>query len=371
MMDQMKRGKSKFLQSPTILIVEDETIIAQDVKRMLENAGYTVVAIASSATMAIEKTEMFRPDLIMMDIILHGEMDGINAAHQIQTFRDIPIIFLTACSNVGTLEQMKSKYPFSYVLKPFLEHELLSEIDSVLEKYENTKKVKSACNSVELYKKFKALVYALSSAIELREPHVVGHQSRVSLLACAIANEMGLPIQQRENIEIAAIIHDLGKVGVPVSILNKSERLSKEEFAAVKTHPRFGYELLSNGELPQSVTDVILEHHERIDGSGYPEGLKASNIRYESKVVAVADVVEAMSSPRPYRSSYGLKSAMTEIIEHKNILYDSSIVNTCLCLFNENRFSFPDRMLISDVHKEGLNTISQIDDMTASYKDIL
>lgn len=183
-------------------------------------------------------------------------------------------------------------------------------------------------------------VNALASAVEMRDPYTAGHQHRVTSLACAIAEEMGLSKEKTEGIRMAGVIHDVGKIRVPAEILSWPGQLTEIDFNLIKTHPQVGYDILKQIELPHQVTKIMLQHHERLDGSGYPEGLKAKDILIEAKVLAVADVVEAMASHRPYRASLGIDKALEEISKNKGILYDPKVVDSCLKLFNEKNFEF-------------------------------
>jgi putative nucleotidyltransferase with HDIG domain len=159
-------------------------------------------------------------------------------------------------------------------------------------------------------------------------------------LARVIAEEMGLPKERIESIEIAGNLHDIGKIKVPIEILSKSGQLSDLEFEIIKTHCQVGYDIIKSIDFPWPVGEIILQHHERIDGSGYPRGLKRENILIEAQILAVADVVEAMSSHRPYRPSLGINAALEEIEKNRGILYEPEVVDVCLRLFREDRFSF-------------------------------
>lgn len=192
----------------------------------------------------------------------------------------------------------------------------------------------------KLKKTLDGTVLALTTVIESRDPYTSGHQKRVSILACAIAREMGLPEKQIGGIRVAGILHDIGKIHVPAEILTRPSRLSKIEFAMIKTHPEIGYEIMKTIENPWSVADMILQHHEKLNGSGYPGGLKDKEILLESKILCVADVVEAMASHRPYRASLGIEKALEEIMNHKGIFYDPTVVNACIKVFKEKNFTF-------------------------------
>ncbi len=156
-------------------------------------------------------------------------------------------------------------------------------------------------------------VLALTVVIESRDPYTSGHQQRVSLLACAIAREMGLPESQIGGIRVAGILHDIGKIHVPSEILTRPSRLSDIEFAMIKTHPGIGYKITKTIENPWSVAEMVLQHHEKMNGSGYPGGLKDKEILLESRILCAADVVEAMASHRPYRASLGIEKALKKL----------------------------------------------------------
>ena len=183
-------------------------------------------------------------------------------------------------------------------------------------------------------------VNALVKIVELRDPYISGHQKRVSKLALAIARELGLPERDIERIKVAALVHDIGKISIPTEILSKPDKLAEAEFSLIKTHSHTGHDILMNINFPWAVEEIVLQHHERIDGSGYPRGLKDDEILIEAKIIAVADVVEAMSSHRPYRPALGIKKALEEISQNRGILYDPKIADTCLKLFREKNFEF-------------------------------
>ena len=183
-------------------------------------------------------------------------------------------------------------------------------------------------------------VNALASALEMRDPYTAGHQRRVADLACTIAREMGLSDEQVDGIRLAGIIHDVGKIRVPGEILSWPGKLTEIDFNIIKVHPQVGYDILKTIEFPYSVAEIMLQHHERMDGSGYPSGLKDGEILQEARILAVADVVEAMASHRPYRPSRGIDKALAEIAKNKNVLYDPDVVDACLKLFKENKYKF-------------------------------
>ncbi|MCW8826573.1 MAG: PAS domain S-box protein [Gammaproteobacteria bacterium] len=185
-------------------------------------------------------------------------------------------------------------------------------------------------------------VEAIAHTLESRDPYTAGHQRRVTELSIAIAKEMELDEQQIEGIRFGATVHDIGKIHIPAEILNRPGRLSEMEFSIIKTHAEVGNDIIKEIEFPWPVSEMIYQHHERLDGSGYPRGLKEDEIILEAKILAVADVVEAMSSHRPYRAGLGIDAALEELKKNRGIFYDPEITDVCIRLFDENLFQFSD-----------------------------
>ena len=180
-----------------------------------------------------------------------------------------------------------------------------------------------------------AIIQVMESAIGARDPYTVDHQQRATHLAVAIAQRMGLSEERIEELHVAGSLHDLGKIAVPNEILSKPGKLTDLEFAIIKTHPQVAYNILKPLEIPGQVTNIIMQHHERINGSGYPHGLGNREILLEAKILGVADVVEAMCSHRPYRPALGIDMALEEISQKRGLLYDPEVVDSCLSLYQE------------------------------------
>jgi HD-GYP domain-containing protein (c-di-GMP phosphodiesterase class II) len=181
-------------------------------------------------------------------------------------------------------------------------------------------------------------VQAIAATVEMRDPYTAGHQRRVADLAAGIAGEMGLAHERIYAIHLAGIVHDLGKISIPAEILSKPGRLSPIEYTLVKQHPQTGYDILKGIEFPWPLAQFVLQHHERMDGSGYPQGLKGGEILLEARILAVADVIEAIASHRPYRPSVGLDAALEEIAAHRGTLYDTAVADAALRLFREKNY---------------------------------
>jgi len=443
------------LSKPKILVVEDENLVAKSIQSMLTNMGYEAPDVALSGEKAIKKAGDIQPDLILMDIKLKGEMDGIEAAEIIHDRFDIPVVYLTAFADEETLERAKITEPFGYLLKPFEEQDLQSTIEMALYKSKMEQKLREREHWVStvlesigdaviatdekgevtfmnlvaesltgddkekaLGKKLKdrfrikmndevepneqtpisfagqallidrkkteipvdyskapikdrkgnnlgsvlvlrdvtermlaqkelkqsfekvqrileEIIQAISRIVETKDPYTAGHQQRVANLACAIATEMGLSKDQIDGIRMAGAIHDIGKLYVPAEILSKPTKLSDAEMEMVKSHPQVGYDILKGIEFPWPVAEMILQHHERMLGDGYPAGLRGEEILIEARILAVADVVEAMSSHRPYRPALGTKKALEEISTYRGHYYDPVVADACVELFNK------------------------------------
>lgn len=213
--------------------------------------------------------------------------------------------------------------------------EIFRDITDIKKSEEELKK-----SYINLQKTLNDVIDTLASIVETKDPYTSGHQKRVAALAVSISKELGLEKDKIKAIGTAAMIHDIGKINIPASILARPGKISPIEFDMIKTHPQVGYEMIKRIEFPWPIADIILQHHERLDGSGYPNGLKGKDIVLEARIIAVADVVEAMSSHRPYRPALGIKQALKEIKKGKGKLYDAEVVEACVKVITKKRFKF-------------------------------
>jgi putative nucleotidyltransferase with HDIG domain len=193
--------------------------------------------------------------------------------------------------------------------------------------------------SDKLHKNLIETVFTLSAAVEYRDAYTVGHSKNVARLACAIGGQMGLQAERIEALELAGLLHYIGKIAIPLEILEKISKLTEEEFELIKEHSHVGYELLKNIDFDLPIARIVLEHHERINGSGYPNGKGENELLLESKILAVADVVDAMTLPRPYKEASGIESALAEIELKSGIEFDIDVVKACIKLFKEKGFA--------------------------------
>lgn len=227
--------------------------------------------------------------------------------------------------------------------------QFVKELQKMREKVAGLEEVKLNYNRVdkELKQTYKKLVkfiedtaHIITKVVEIRDPYSTGHQQRVSKLATVIAREMKLPQDKIEGTRIASLVHDIGKVNLPTEIVSWPGKLIDVEFNLIKNHPRVGYDILKKVDFPWPIAEIVFQHQEKIDGSGYPRGLKGDEICIEAKILGVANVVEAMSSYKSYRPALSIDEALAEISNNKNILFDPEIVDTCLKLFKEKSFKF-------------------------------
>jgi len=245
---------------------------------------------------------------------------------------------------VGTLEVFYLEERPEADVGPFLKEEkdlitiIAERLGSFIDRKSSVMQLKQSYQKIKLA--MNATIETMSKIIEVKDPYTSGHQKRVSQLAVAISKELNLPQEQIDGIRIASLIHDIGKIGIPTEILSKSIVLSDIEFNLIKAHSQIGYDILKSIDFAYPIAQIVLQHHEKIDGSGYPNHLKGVEILLESKIICVSDVVEAMSSHRPYRPALGIDAALEEISQNKDILYEPEVVDTCLRLFKEKGFKF-------------------------------
>lgn len=328
-----------------ILVVEDEKIVALDINNVLGKLGYDVPALVASGDDAVEAVKKTKPDLVLMDIVLKGNTDGIEAAELIRHRYGTPIVFLTAYADDEILRRVKHIEPFGYILKPFQEKELYSAIEIALfkhglEKRRRREQDKFRRSSRRMVKSYEAAMNSLSNAVEMRDPTSAGHQKRVADLSCAIAREMGLKDRMIEGIKLAALVHDVGKIRIPVEILRKPAHLNDDELSKVREHPKVGYEILKDVDFPWPIAEMVRQHHERLDGSGYPEGIKEEEMSTGSRILAVAEVIATMLAHHTYQPSCDESFVLSELIRSRGTLYDARVVDACVLLFKGNKFEF-------------------------------
>src|SRR4030042_71947 len=216
-------------------------------------------------------------------------------------------------------------------------HEKVAELEKIVVR--DNQLERELQQSYEKLQKFiEGIAYIITEIVEIRDPYLIGHHQRVSKLAAAIAQEMKLAQGKVEGVKISSLVHDVGKVNLPTEIISKPSKLIEVEFNFVKNHPRTGYEILKKVDFPWPIAQIVFQHQEKIDGSGYPRGLKGAKILIEAKILGVANEVEAMSSYKSYRLALSIDEALREISKYKNILFDPEGVDACLKIFRKKGF---------------------------------
>ena len=353
-----------------ILIVEDSITQAESLKHLLEGYNYTVET-ASNGVEALEIARKKLPDMIITDALM-PHMDGFQLCRELkrdETLKDIPVLFYSATFTDGKSRKFALDIgAVEYIIKPQEPDVFIKIINKIWDKYSKgeikpTKKPLEEKVYMKMYnerliqklekkildleksekrlqKTMEGAINTIAKIVETKDPYTAGHQQRVSKLAVTIAQKMKLPQEKIEGIRISSLVHDVGKISVPAEILNKPIKLSEIEYSLIRGHSQVGYDILKSIEFPWPIEKIVLQHHERLDGSGYPKGLKGDQILLEAKIMGVADVVEAMSSHRPYRPALGIDAALEEISQNKTILYDPEVVDVCLKLFQDKGFRF-------------------------------
>jgi len=278
-------------------------------------------------------------DAVLLDLGL-PDNQGLGAIEYLRAKKSsIPIIVLTGLDDESVAIEAVRRGAQDYLIKGSITGNMLSRvIRYAIERKNYEEELK---RSLEKFTRaLNGTVKAMAMAVEIRDPYTAGHQRRAADLARAIAQEMNLAPEKVEGIQLASMIHDIGKISIPAEILSKPSLLSNLELSLIKIHPQVGYDILKEIDFPWPIAKTVLQHHERLNGSGYPSGLKNGDILLEAKVLAVADVVEAIASHRPYRPAFGTKEAIDEITRKQDILYDPAAVQSCLRLFQDKEYSF-------------------------------
>ena len=330
-----------------ILIAEDvptdADLCEREVRKVLGSCRFQVVDNRQAYLAALGE---FQPDLILSDYSMPG-FDGLSALRLAQEYSpDTPFIIVTGSVSEDVAAESMKAGAWDYIIKEHIKR-LGPAVVNALEKKQTLITKRKAEDEREaayqaLDKAFNDAITAMSKIVEMRDPYTAGHQTKVADLSAAIARELKLPQAHIKYLRVAALIHDIGKIYIPSDILSKPGKLRDIEWQLIKMHAQGSYDILKNIEFPWPIAQIAWQHHERLDGSGYPHGLDGDHILLEAKILAVADVVEAMSSHRPYRPALGIEKALEEISQNKGVLYDPNVVDACLKLFNENSFKLED-----------------------------
>lgn len=367
-----------------VLTIDDESVVRKNIAAFLEDHNYEVLE-SENGQAGLEVFRQENPDIVLCDLKM-PILDGLGFISELtKESPETPIIMISGTGNINDVIEAIRLGAWDYITKPIhdmgvlehalnkvieranllrenrqyrehLESEVKKRTQKIMERTQELQQANEHLNKeiierktietmlnnslTSLEKTIEGSINTISAIVEMRDPYTGGHQKHVAQLCRAIAMEMGFSSNQVQGIYYASLIHDIGKLAVPIEVLVKPGPISQIEMMLIKIHPQAGWEMLRKIEFPWPIARIALQHHERMDGSGYPSGVTGNQILDESKIVAVADVVESMTFHRPYRAALGIEMALQEITKYKGILYDADSVDTCLKLFRENNFKF-------------------------------
>lgn len=339
----MKPQTAEDEPAPLVLVVDDDDDIRDILAYGIEASGCRCLT-AESAEAALRVLQSDPVEVVISDVQMKG-MSGLDLCRQIKDHFDADVIIITGLVNNFAYEEIIAQGASDFIEKPIRLAEIVARLKRVLLERETRGQLKQTAqelrrNVARFQTAMEGSVQAIALAVEMRDPYTSGHQNRVADLACAIARVMGLSQDRVYGLQMASVIHDLGKLTIPGEILCKPGRLSGPEYAMIQTHVRSGYDILRKIDFPWPLAEIVLQHHERMDGSGYPNGLAGDAIMMEARILSVSDVFETIGSHRPYRPSLGLKKAMGELSGNSGTLYDPDVVAACLGLMEGKRFQF-------------------------------
>jgi putative nucleotidyltransferase with HDIG domain len=321
-----------------VLFVDDDPLLLATIRRNL--ARDFTLETADGAREGLRLVAEAGPYAVVVTDLKMPQMDGIAFLREVQQQSpDAVRILLTGFASLeNALAAVNEGHVFRFLAKPCSMEELRGAVAAGIEQYQLHRDREELAALRKLGQAMEGIIYALTALVETRDPYTGGHQRRVAALAAAVAERLRLDPDRIQGLRLAAMVHDVGKVYVPAEFLNKPGNLSEAEFSIIKVHPRIGADILAPIDFPWPIATFVLQHHERLDGSGYPQGLGAGAILLESRIIGLADVVEAMTFYRPYRHGLGLEAALAEIREQAGIRYDPEVVAACLDLFRDGFF---------------------------------
>lgn len=321
-----------------ILFVDDDPNFLASVKRLKFKDCRIRTADGADGALALLRAQGPFP-VVISDMQMPG-MDGITLLGQIRKeFPQTVRLLFTGHADLETaIAAVNSNNVFRFLTKPSPAHVIRSAVADAVAQYRLLRDQEELTLLRKVREAMGGVIDGFVALVEARDPYTAGHQHRVVALSAAIAERMAMDADRIEGLKMASMVHDIGKLYVPAEFLNRPGALTEAEFAIIKAHPRVGFDVLSPVDFPWPISQIVLQHHERMDGSGYPDGLKGEQILLEARILAVADCVEAIASHRPYRPSLGIETALEEIAAKRGLLYDSRVVDACLLLFRESDF---------------------------------
>ncbi len=356
----MKSSKEKTLaqgkKKQRILYIDDELLVRESLAKYLERSGYEVIQ-AETGESGIEIFRLRKPDAVLVDLRMPG-MGGLEVLERVSRENpETPVVLISGAGMLQDAIEALRLGAWDFITKPIQDLALLNHtLEKVFERAnlirenreyreyleeEVKRRTLGLRKSVEsLERMTEGTIDAFGRMAELRDPYTAGHQKRVGKLAYRIGRIIGVGEEECKGIRVAGLLHDIGKIHIPSELLNKPGELTDLEMNLVKTHPQGGYEVLKTIAYPWPVAEVVLQHHEHFNGTGYPKRLGAESTRLGAKIIHVADTVEAMSSHRPYRPALGMDAALEEIKSNRGVLYCPECVDACIEALREEDFDY-------------------------------
>jgi putative two-component system response regulator len=328
-----------------IMVVDDEARVRDIISRKLNSEGYDCIT-ASDGSEALTQLKTYQVDLVLLDVIMPGK-PGTTVLREIRSkYEDTAVIMVTAVSDIETAIKLMKMGAYDYIIKPIDLNVLSISVDRALEKrrlllenksYQLHLEDKLAEQTIRIRESFLNAIKSLAFALEARDEYTSGHSERVTEFSIAIAEELGMPQDIIQKIRLAGMVHDIGKIGVKETILNKPEPLTKEEYIHVQSHCETGSRILLPIVDDDEILDIVIHHHERFDGRGYPDGLSGEQTSLGARIVAVADAFDAMTSTRPYRDALSIGDAINEIEKNKGTQFDPQIADIFIKILRKKR----------------------------------
>jgi len=321
-----------------ILLVDDEPNVLAGFQRQLK--GNYEVETAGSGESALQLIETEGPFAVVVSDMMMPGMDGTEFLAQVRAVQpDTVRIMLTGHADLETaIDAVNMGYIFRFLTKPCPPKRLALAVGAGIEQYKLILAEREMHTLVKFKQAMDGIITGFSKIVEARDPYTAGHQRRVARLSVEIAKTMDLDTDQIATINLSALLHDIGKIYVPADFLNRPGKLSEAEYTVIWAHPQIGRDILQSVDFVWPISKMVWQHHERLDGNGYPQGLKGDDIDLEARIISVADVVEAMASHRPYRASLGIERALKEVEENSGTRFEPEVVDTCLKLFRDGGY---------------------------------
>ena len=324
-----------------ILIMEDDPATEAHLRFLLGKMGCHVLSVVSSAETVWEKVRVHRPDLVLMDRMLEERKNGIRMADRMYREYHIPVVYIAPYADDDILIRKECTRPFEQIRRPIRPGKLRIAVEMALDRQGSGKRLREEKTEfrTDLEQAFLELSGTILRVLENRDPYTAGHQKRVAALALLVGDRAGLKGERLNELRIGGLLHDIGKIDIPIDILAKPGCLTETEFRMIQSHVQIGYDIMKDARFPWNIQDIVLNHHEKLDGTGYPNGIGGEKISTNVRIITVCDVVEAMSTLRPYKTARTRMEVVDELHGGRGIRYDKDIVDIVVDLIKTEAYN--------------------------------